>query len=77
MMGLFSRTPTLLAIRCAPPDNKPLPTELVNCSQYLITDCEILDNVKVIVMLGRIGFDVTVEEQDWEGSNLATELAMR
>ena len=45
------------AIRCAPPDNKPLPTELVNCSQYLITELQILDNVKVIVMLGRIGFD--------------------
>jgi uracil-DNA glycosylase family 4 len=45
------------AIRCAPPDNKPLPTELVNCSQYLITELQILDNVKVIVTLGRIGFD--------------------
>jgi uracil-DNA glycosylase family 4 len=45
------------AIRCAPPDNKPLPTELVNCSQYLVTELQILDNVKVIVMLGKIGFD--------------------
>lgn len=45
------------AIRCAPPDNKPRPSELVNCSQYLITELQILDNVKVIVMLGRIGFN--------------------
>lgn len=45
------------AIRCAPPDNKPLPSELVNCSQYLITELQVLDNVKVIVMLGRIGFN--------------------
>ena len=45
------------AIRCAPPDNKPLPTELANCSQYLIAELQILDNIKVIVMLGKIGFD--------------------
>jgi uracil-DNA glycosylase family 4 len=46
------------AIRCAPPDNKPLPTELANCSQYLVAELQILDNIKVIVMLGKIGFDV-------------------
>jgi uracil-DNA glycosylase family 4 len=45
------------AIRCAPPDNKPLPTELANCSQYLVAELQILDNIKVIVMLGKIGFD--------------------
>lgn len=45
------------AIRCAPPDNKPLATELANCSQYLVTELEILDKIKVIVMLGKIGFD--------------------
>ena len=45
------------AIRCTPPDNKPLPTELANCSQYLVTELQILDNIKVIVMLGKIGFD--------------------
>jgi uracil-DNA glycosylase family 4 len=45
------------AIRCAPPENKPLPSELANCSQYLVTELQILDNVKVIVMLGKIGFN--------------------
>lgn len=45
------------AIRCSPPDNKPLPSELSNCSQYLITELQILHNVKVIIALGRIGFN--------------------
>jgi uracil-DNA glycosylase family 4 len=45
------------AIRCASPDNKPLPFELANCSQYLVTELQILDNVKVIIMLGKIGFN--------------------
>ena len=45
------------AIRCAPPENKPLATELMNCSHYLITELQILENIKVIVTLGKIGFD--------------------
>ncbi|MFL6476632.1 MAG: uracil-DNA glycosylase [Nitrososphaera sp.] len=45
------------AIRCAPPENKPLATELMKCSQYLITELKILENIKVIVTLGKIGFD--------------------
>ena len=45
------------AARCAPPDNKPLPQELANCAPFL--DCELdgLKNLKVIVALGKIGFD--------------------
>ena len=45
------------AIRCAPPDNKPLTIEMANCSQYLVSELQILKNIKVIVMLGKIGFD--------------------
>jgi uracil-DNA glycosylase len=45
------------AVRCAPPDNKPLPSELANCSEYLDRELEGLKNVKVVVALGKIGFD--------------------
>ncbi len=45
------------AVRCAPPDNKPLPSELQNCSEYLDRELAILKNVKVVVALGKIGFD--------------------
>ena len=45
------------AVRCAPPDNKPLPTELVACSIFLDRELAGLDDVKVVVALGKIGFD--------------------
>src|ERR1035438_9169763 len=45
------------AVRCAPPDNKPLPGELANCSEYLDRELRILKHVKVVVALGKIGFD--------------------
>jgi uracil-DNA glycosylase len=45
------------AVRCAPPDNKPLPSELANCATYLDREMEGLRKVKVVVALGRIGFD--------------------
>jgi len=45
------------AVRCAPPDNKPLPSELANCSTFLDRELAGLDRVTVIVALGKIGFD--------------------
>ena len=45
------------AVRCAPPDNKPLPEELANCAPYLDREIAALDRVKVVVALGKIGFD--------------------
>ena len=45
------------AVRCAPPDNKPLPEELANCAPYLDRELEGLKKIKVIVALGKIGFD--------------------
>jgi uracil-DNA glycosylase family 4 len=45
------------AVRCAPPDNKPLPQELANCAPYLDREMEDLKRLKVVVALGKIGFD--------------------
>jgi uracil-DNA glycosylase len=45
------------AVRCAPPDNKPLPSELANCASYLEREFQGLKNARVIVALGKIGFD--------------------
>jgi uracil-DNA glycosylase family 4 len=45
------------AVRCAPPDNKPLPSELANCAPYLDRELQGLKNLRVIVALGKIGFD--------------------
>jgi uracil-DNA glycosylase family 4 len=43
--------------RCAPPDNKPTPEELRNCRPFLERELELLPNVRVVVALGKIGFD--------------------
>ncbi len=45
------------ALRCAPPDNKPLLSELANCASYLDRETAILRNVSVVVALGKIAFD--------------------
>src|SRR5947209_13186980 len=45
------------AVRCAPPDNKPLPQELAECSIFLDRELAGLEEVKVVVALGKIGFD--------------------
>lgn len=45
------------AVRCAPPDNKPLPQELLACSHFLDREIAGLEKVKVVVALGKIGFD--------------------
>jgi len=44
------------AVRCAPPDNKPLPAEILNCSGYLEEELDLLQP-RVILALGAIAFD--------------------
>ena len=45
------------AVRCAPPDNKPLPDEILACHPHLVAEVAALPRLQVIVALGRIGFD--------------------
>jgi uracil-DNA glycosylase family 4 len=45
------------AVRCAPPDNKPTLQELAACAPFLDREIAGLKNVRVVVALGKIGFD--------------------
>jgi uracil-DNA glycosylase len=46
--------------RCAPPQNKLLPLEVQNCRPFLHREIALLNNVRVIAGLGRIGFDTAL-----------------
>jgi uracil-DNA glycosylase len=43
-------------IRCAPPDNKPLPSEVESCRPYLLRELDLLRNVSILIPLGQIAF---------------------
>ena len=45
------------ALRCAPPANKPLPVEMRRCQGYLLEELALLKDVRVVVALGKIGWD--------------------
>jgi len=55
------------AARCAPPDNKPLPGELLNCREYLERELQIL-KPRAILALGKIGWDVYLGILKHEGT---------
>lgn len=46
------------AVRCAPPANKPTPTERDTCLPYLARELDLLDQAQVIVTLGQFAYQV-------------------
>lgn len=54
-------------IRCAPPDNKPLPEEIENCRPYFLKELDLLNNVKVLIPLGQIAFTQTLKSLRLKG----------
>ena len=51
------------AVRCAPPDNKPLPEERHNCATYLERELALLRNAKVVLALGAIGMEAVASHE--------------
>jgi uracil-DNA glycosylase len=46
------------AVHCAPPGNKPEPAEIRNCRGYLERELDSMPNLRAVVALGKIAFDV-------------------
>ena len=55
------------AVRCAPPANKPLPKEILNCRNYLRRELAVL-RPKVILALGKIAWDAYLEILKQDGT---------
>ena len=53
-------------VRCAPPDNRPLPEEIANCRPYLERELDSLARLRVVVALGQIAFQTYLRIlRDW------------
>jgi uracil-DNA glycosylase family 4 len=48
------------SVRCAPPANKPTPSERDNCRPWLEAELDLLPRVRVFVALGSFAFDQTL-----------------
>lgn len=48
------------AVRCLPPQNKPVGAEIANCRPFLTAQIEALADLKVILCLGRIAHESTL-----------------
>lgn len=54
--------------RCAPPKNKLLQQEVRNCRPFILQEFKLLKNLRVVVGLGKIGFDTAfdcIKELGW------------
>jgi uracil-DNA glycosylase family 4 len=49
------------AVRCVPPQNKPLPAEINTCRQFLVATIATMPKLRAIVALGRIAHDSTLK----------------
>jgi len=48
------------AVKCLPPDNKPLPAEIKTCNQYLAAELQALDSVRAVLALGLVAHEAVL-----------------
>ena len=55
-------------VKCAPPMNKPINSEISNCSSFLRSELNLLKNsVVVVITLGKMAFDTFCKLSDVKG----------
>ena len=59
------------AVRCAPPDNRPLPDEIARCAAHLDAEVAALSRVEVVIALGQVAFDAWLARERRLGAQLA------
>jgi uracil-DNA glycosylase family 4 len=59
------------AVKCLPPENKPLPDEIRRCNAYLKTEIGVLKSVRVVLALGRVAHDAVLLAQALKRSQFA------
>lgn len=56
------------SVRCAPPENRPLPSEIDNCRSYMLEELGLLPNLRVVVALGKLAFDEVLKDFALKGA---------
>lgn len=59
-------------IHCVPPGSKPDRQEIANCQPYFLDELRVLNNVEVVVPLGRLAFDAYLRAYQRIGNTLPT-----
>ena len=60
----------IAAVRCAPPDNKPLPDEILACADHLDAELAALPHLEVVVALGKIAWDAWFQSLTRHGAGI-------
>jgi uracil-DNA glycosylase len=50
------------SVRCAPPGNRPLPSERDNCAHWLTTELALLERLRVVVCLGAFAWECALRQ---------------
>jgi uracil-DNA glycosylase family 4 len=58
------------SLRCAPPANKPLPGEMLRCQPFFLEEMSLLGDVRIVVALGKIGWDAYLRARRAAGLTL-------
>jgi uracil-DNA glycosylase family 4 len=58
------------SVRCAPPDNKPLPEEIDRCLVHMQDEIAHLPNLRVVVTLGKIAWDAWLKLLAMKGETI-------